>query len=96
MPNPKFTSPAVSSGADMIERWLQAQPLVPFSGNRGGSYAVGGRVVAASGYLMCVPYLIAEELVKMLPLRILELPDGVPDLDADHTESFAVRSSAGY
>ena len=44
------------------------------------SYAVGGRVVAASGYMMCVPYLIARELVHMLPLRILELPEGTPEI----------------
>lgn len=77
---PQIHLPAVSSGADMIERWLQANHLSRSLATVVQSYAVGGRVVAASGYLMCVPYLIAEELVKMLPLRILELPDGVPDL----------------
>lgn len=77
---PQVHLPAVSSGADLIERWLSANHLSRTLATVVQSYAVGGRVVATSGYLMCVPYLIARELVSMLPLRILELPDGAPDL----------------
>lgn len=77
---PQVHLPAVSSGADIIERWLQANHLSRTLATVVQSYAVGGRVVAASGYLMCVPFLIAQELVGMLPLRILELPEGAPDL----------------
>lgn len=77
---PQIHLPAVSSGADLIERWLSERHLSRTLATVVQSYAVGGRVVAASGYLMCVPYLIAEELVRMLPLRILELPDGAPDM----------------
>ncbi|MFC3914715.1 LysR family transcriptional regulator [Pseudaeromonas sharmana] len=77
---PQIHLPAVSSGADLIERWLSAMHLSRTLATVVQSYAVGGRVVAASGYLMCVPYLIAQELVEMLPLRILELPDGAPDM----------------
>lgn len=77
---PQVHLPAVSSGADLIERWLQANHLSRTLATVVQSYAVGGRVVAASGYLMCVPFLIARELVSMLPLRILELPEGAPEL----------------
>ncbi len=77
---PQIHLPAVGSGADLIERWLSSRHLSRTLATVVQSYAVGGRVVAASGYLMCVPYLIAQELVQMLPLRILELPDGAPDM----------------
>ncbi len=77
---PQVHLPAVSSGADLIERWLTANHLSRTLATVVQSYAVGGRVVAASGYLMCVPYLIARELVSMLPLRILDLPEGAPEL----------------
>ena len=71
---PQILLPAVSSGADLIERWLTANHLSRTLATVVQSDSVGG--VAASGYLMCVPYLIARELVSMLPLRILELPEG--------------------
>lgn len=75
---PQIHLPAVSSGADHIDRWLAERhhyrPLTTVV----QSYAVGGRVAAASGYLMCVPRRIAQELVKMLPLRMLQLPEGTP------------------
>ena len=77
---PQIHLPAVSSGADLIERWLNEQHLSRTLATVVQSYAVGGRVVAASGYMMCVPYLIARELVHMLPLRILELPEGTPEI----------------
>lgn len=78
---PQIHLPAVSSGADHIDRWLSAQHLYRPLATVVQSYAVGGRVAVASGYLMCVPYRIARELAEMLPLRILELPDGLPSYD---------------
>ncbi|GAA4498635.1 LysR family transcriptional regulator [Pseudaeromonas paramecii] len=77
---PQVHLPAVISGADLIERWLSAQHQSRTLATIVQSYAVGGRVVASSGYLMCVPLRIAQELVEMLPLRIIELPDGAPEL----------------
>lgn len=77
---PQIHLPAVSSGADLIEQWLNEQHLSRTLATVVQSYAVGGRVVAASGYMMCVPYRIAKELVPMLPLRIIELPKGTPEI----------------
>ena len=66
---PQVHLPAVISGADLIERWLSAQHQSRTLATIVQSYAVGGRVVASTGYLMCVPLRIAQELVEMLPLR---------------------------
>jgi DNA-binding transcriptional LysR family regulator len=68
--------PAVSSGADHIDSWLLTQHLYRPLTTVVQSYAVGGRVAVASGYLMCVPYRIAKELAAMMPLRIMALPEG--------------------
>ncbi|MBS1203616.1 MAG: LysR family transcriptional regulator [Proteobacteria bacterium] len=73
--------PAVSSGADHIDSWLLSQHLYRPLATVVQSYAVGGRVAVATGYLMCVPFRIAQELSKMLPLRIMALPDGAPSYD---------------
>jgi len=70
--------PAVSSGADHIDRWLAEQHLYRPLAAVVQSYAVAGRIAVASGYLMCVPFRIAKELATMLPLQILELPQGLP------------------
>ncbi|WP_342754607.1 LysR family transcriptional regulator [Pantoea sp. MBD-2R] len=70
--------PAVSSGADHIDRWLAEQHLYRPLATVVQSYAVGGRIAVASGYLMCVPFRIARELAGMLPLKIVELPQGLP------------------
>lgn len=73
--------PAVSSGADHIDSWLLTQHLYRPLTTVVQSYAVGGRVAVASGYLMCVPYRIAKELAAMMPLRIMALPEGAPSYD---------------
>lgn len=73
--------PAVSSGADHIDSWLLSQHLYRPLATVVQSYAVGGRVAVATGYLMCVPFRIAQELAKMMPLRIMALPDGAPSYD---------------
>ncbi len=73
--------PAVSSGADHIDSWLLEQHLYRPLATVVQSYAVGGRVAVATGYLMCVPFRIARELATMLPLRIMQLPEGAPSYD---------------
>ncbi|XTZ38614.1 LysR family transcriptional regulator [Salmonella enterica] len=73
--------PAVSSGADHIDGWLLSQHLYRPLATVVQSYAVGGRVAVTTGYLMCVPFRIAQELAKMLPLRIMDLPEGAPAYD---------------
>jgi len=78
---PQIHLPAVSSGADHIDGWLLSQHLYRPLATVVQSYAVGGRVAVASGYLMCVPFRIARELAQMLPLRIMQLPDGAPSYD---------------
>lgn len=78
---PQIHIPSVSSGADHIDRWLGSQHLYRPLVSVVQSYAVGGRVVVPSGYLMCVPWRIARELEQMLPLRILDLPGGTPSYD---------------
>ncbi|MFZ4834924.1 LysR family transcriptional regulator [Rouxiella sp. Mn2063] len=80
---PQIHLPAVSSGADHIDRWLLAQHMYRPLASVVQSYAVGGRVAVASGYLMCVPYRIARELEQMLPLRVLDLPAGSPSYDLE-------------
>ena len=44
------------------------------------SYAIGGMVTAKSDSIMCVPANIAKELTTMLPVRTVQLPEGVPEL----------------
>ena len=72
--------PLINSGADLIDRWLNSQHQSRHISMIVQSYAVGGMVIAKSSYLMCVPYNIAQKLVEMLPLRMVKLPAGIPEL----------------
>ncbi|MCF7354211.1 LysR family transcriptional regulator [Vibrio sp. CK2-1] len=72
--------PITSSGSDVIDNWLQDQKLYRNIQMIAQSYAVGGLISAKSGLLFCTPYNVAKQLVEMLPLKIVELPDDVPHL----------------
>jgi DNA-binding transcriptional LysR family regulator len=72
--------PISSSGADVIDNWLHQQNLYRQIQMIAQSYAVGGRISARSGLLFCAPMKVASELVEMLPLKIVELPEGMPCL----------------
>jgi len=72
--------PISSSGADVIDNWLHEQNSYRSIQMIAQSYAVGGLISARSGLLFCTPLKVATQLVKMLPLKIVELPEGIPDL----------------
>ncbi|MGR0278457.1 LysR family transcriptional regulator [Marinomonas dokdonensis] len=72
--------PLANSGADLIDAWLLERHQSRQIAMIVQSYAIGGMVTAKSDYLMCVPRNIAEKLVTMLPVKILALPEGFPDL----------------
>ena len=72
--------PISSSGSDVIDNWLHEQNLYRNIQMIAQSYAVGGRISARSGLLFCAPLKVATQLVEMLPLKIIELPEGVPSL----------------
>ncbi len=72
--------PISSGGADVIDNWLHEQNLYRNIQMIAQSYAVGGLISARSGLLFCAPLKVATQLVKMLPLKIIELPEGIPCL----------------
>ena len=77
---PQVHLPFINSGADPIDRWLHQQHQARQISMIVQSFAVGGMVTAQTSNLMCVPLRIAEELEQMLPLKIVELPTGAPEL----------------
>lgn len=77
---PQIHLPILNSGVDPIDAWLHEQHQSRQISMIVQSYAIGGMVVAKSDYLMCVPRNIAQQLVAMLPIRIVELPKGAPPL----------------
>lgn len=72
--------PISNSAADVIDNWLHEQHLYRNIQMIAQSYAVGGLISARSGLLFCAPLKVATQLVEMLPLKIIELPEGIPDL----------------
>ncbi|MFV0574452.1 MAG: LysR family transcriptional regulator [Vibrio sp.] len=77
---PQIHLPLINSGADPIDRWLLGKHNARQISMIVQSYAVGGMVTAQTNNLMSVPLRIAKELETMLPVRIVELPYGIPDL----------------
>lgn len=77
---PQVHLPLINSGADPIDRWLLEYHQARHISVIVQSYAVGGLVIANTSNLMCLPFRIATELCKMLPVRIVELPKGAPEL----------------
>jgi DNA-binding transcriptional LysR family regulator len=80
MATPQVHLPLLNSGADLIDRWLTQQHQSRQIAMIVQSYAVGGRVIANTDSLMCIPLRIANQLTDMLPVRIVELPQGTPEL----------------
>lgn len=72
--------PIVGSAYDGIDDWLKQEKLYRNIQFIAQSYSVCGRISANSGLLCCVPMRVAEQLTQMLPLKIVELPDGIPEL----------------
>ncbi|MHA2940419.1 LysR family transcriptional regulator [Vibrio sp. RC27] len=72
--------PISSNASDVIDNWLHERNSYRSIQMIAQSYAVGGLISARSGLLFCVPFKVATQLVDMLPLKIVELPDGIPDL----------------
>ncbi|RQW64972.1 LysR family transcriptional regulator [Vibrio viridaestus] len=77
---PQVHLPLLNSGADLIDRWLESMHQARQISMIVQSFAVGGMVVAQTSNLMCVPLRIATELVQMLPIKIVTLPEGSPEL----------------
>jgi DNA-binding transcriptional LysR family regulator len=78
--SPQVHLPVVSNGSDVIDNWLKEHGLHRNIQMIAQSYAVGGMICAESGLLFCAPSNVAKQLVKMLPLKIILLPDDVPPL----------------
>jgi len=72
--------PITSNASDVIDNWLHEQNLYRNIQMIAQSYAVGGRISARSGLIFCAPLKVANELVEMLPLKIITLPDDIPSL----------------
>lgn len=72
--------PVVGGGFDAIDDWLKEQQLSRTIKFVGQSYTACARMSASSGLLFCVPFRVAKQLVEMLPLKMIELPDGVPKI----------------
>ncbi|SHE48645.1 LysR family transcriptional regulator [Vibrio gazogenes] len=77
---PQIHLPLINSGGDPIDRWLHQQHQARQISMIVQSFAVGGMVTVQTNSLMCVPLRIALELQQMLPVRIIELPEGTPEL----------------
>lgn len=72
--------PISGNAADVIDNWLHQQNQYRNIQMIAQSYAVGGLISAKSGLLFCAPSKVAEQLVEMLPLKIVQLPEGIPPL----------------
>ena len=72
--------PISSNASDVIDNWLHKQNLYRNIQMIAQSYAVGGLISARSGLIFCAPLKVATQLVDMLPLKIIELPEGGPCL----------------
>ncbi|CAH0530416.1 LysR family transcriptional regulator [Vibrio hippocampi] len=77
---PQVHLPIVGSAYDAIDDWLQKQRMHRTIQFVAQSYSVCARISASSGLLFCVPLRIATQLIEMLPLKIVELPEGIPEL----------------
>ncbi len=92
---PQIHLPVTSSTPDVIDNWLLEQNLYRNIQMVTQSYAIGGMISARTGQLFPVPTKVAELLTAMIPLKIVELPDGIPPLTLsiithklyDHQES---------
>ncbi|MDC0612020.1 LysR family transcriptional regulator [Vibrio sp.] len=72
--------PITSNASDVIDNWLQDQMLYRNIHMITQSYAIGGMISARTGLLFPVPVRVAELLTAMIPLKIIELPEGIPSL----------------
>ncbi|MBF9002123.1 LysR family transcriptional regulator [Vibrio nitrifigilis] len=87
--------PITENASDVIDSWLYEQNLYRNIQMVTQSYAIGGMISAKTGLLFPVPIRVAELLTEMIPLKIVELPDGIPPVTLsiithklyDHQES---------
>jgi DNA-binding transcriptional LysR family regulator len=87
--------PITSTTSDVIDNWLHELNLYRNIHMITQSYAIGGMISARTGLLFPVPVKVANILTSMIPLKIIELPEGIPPLTLsvithqlfDHQES---------
>lgn len=87
--------PITEKASDVIDTWLFEQNLYRNIQMVTQSYAIGAMISARTGLLFPVPVKVAELLMTMIPLKIIELPDDIPPLSLsiithklyDHQES---------
>lgn len=72
--------PTTSHELDLIDNWLHSQKLYRNIHMVTQSYPIGGMISARTGLLFPVPLKVAQLLVPMVPLKIIELPDDIPPL----------------
>ncbi len=72
--------PITLNGSDVIDNWLHDQKLYRNIHMVTQSYAIGGMISARTGLLFPVPIRVAQLLISMIPLKIIELPDEIPPL----------------
>ncbi len=77
---PQVHLPISRNGMDLIDNWLLEHRLHRNIQMIAQSYTVGGMICARSGLLFCAPSKVARELVDMLPLKIVQLPEDAPEL----------------
>lgn len=64
-----------------IDRWLEEQGLQRMSISRTTNYVAAARIVAATDAIITLPYHMAQLFSKMLPLRIVTPPKGMPEIE---------------
>lgn len=72
--------PVTVNTLDVIDHWLHDQNLYRNIHMVTQSYPIGGMISAKTGLLFPVPIKVAEKLVAMLPLKVIELPESIPPL----------------
>lgn len=65
---------------DVIDAWLHENNLYRNIHMITQSYPIGGMISSKTGLLFPVPEKVAKLLVTMAPLKIVELPDGIPPM----------------
>ena len=71
--------PITAEVSDVIDNWLQQQKLYRNIQMITQNYAVGGMISARTGLLFPVPLRVANLLTTMFPLKVIALPDDIPN-----------------
>ncbi|BBB26729.1 LysR family transcriptional regulator [Amphritea japonica] len=67
--------------SNQIDHWLESQQLKRRDIARTVNYMAGARIVAATDAIMTLPREMARLFTEMLPVRLIDPPKGVPQIE---------------